>query len=60
MDKLSLSANSCLKLATGRNIPLIGYGTYQLKGEDCVNGVKAALKLGYRHIDTASIYKNEA
>ena len=52
-------ANSTFKLISGRTIPLIGYGTYQLRGEDCINGVKAALKLGYRHIDTASIYKNE-
>ena len=39
---------------------MIGYGTYQLKGDECIKGLHAALKMGYRHIDTASIYKNEA
>lgn len=45
---------------TGRAIPQIGYGTYQLKGPDCVYGVLSAIKAGYRHIDTASVYKNES
>jgi 2,5-diketo-D-gluconate reductase B len=40
-------------------VPVLGYGTWQLNGEDCVKGVKAALDAGYRHIDTAQIYKNE-
>lgn len=40
-------------------VPVLGYGTWQLGGEDCVRGVKAALDTGYRHIDTAQIYKNE-
>jgi diketogulonate reductase-like aldo/keto reductase len=44
---------------TGRSIPQIGYGTYQLRGADCVKGVEIAIKCGYRHIDTASVYKNE-
>lgn len=44
---------------TGRSIPQIGFGTYQLKGTDCINGVEIAIKCGYRHIDTASVYKNE-
>jgi diketogulonate reductase-like aldo/keto reductase len=58
MDLGGFAIKSTIKLATGRLIPRIGYGTYQLKGDDCVGGVKAALKHGYRHIDTASIYKN--
>lgn len=40
-------------------IPLVGLGTYRLRGEDVVNPVVAALKTGYRHIDTASVYRNE-
>lgn len=49
-----------LKFANSQNsIPQIGFGTYQLQGADCVNGVKLALKHKYTHIDTASIYKNE-
>ena len=49
----------CQKFFTGEEIPAIGYGTYQLKNKDCQIGVKIALQTGYRHIDTASIYKNE-
>lgn len=40
-------------------IPALGFGTWQLKGQDCVEGVKTALELGYRHIDTAQAYGNE-
>lgn len=50
--------NPTLTLPSGRKIPLIGYGTYQLRGEDCEQGVKWALETGYTHIDTASIYRN--
>jgi diketogulonate reductase-like aldo/keto reductase len=39
-------------------IPTIGFGTYQLS--DAYTSVLTALKLGYRHIDTATLYKNEA
>ena len=41
------------------SIPSIGLGTFRLKGEDAYNAVRTALKLGYRHIDTAQIYDNE-
>lgn len=41
-------------------IPALGYGTWKLTGGECVKGVEAALGLGYRHIDTAQIYENEA
>lgn len=43
-----------------RKIPALGYGTWQLKGPECRSGVKKALDIGYRHIDTAQIYENEA
>ena len=39
-------------------LPLIGLGTWNLKGEECEKIVKAALELGYRHIDTAHVYSN--
>src|SRR5713101_8431227 len=45
--------------ANGAKIPAIGLGTMTLKGEVCVEAVKAALRLGYRHIDTAERYGNE-
>ncbi|MFC0337312.1 2,5-diketo-D-gluconate reductase B [Kushneria avicenniae] len=41
-------------------IPDIGLGTYRLKGQDVIDSVTTALELGYRHIDTAQVYGNEA
>lgn len=41
-------------------IPTLGAGTFRLKGQDAYQSVEMALKLGYRHIDTAQIYGNEA
>jgi len=46
--------------ANGASIPAIGLGTMTLKGDVCVGAVKTALQLGYRHIDTAERYGNEA
>ncbi len=47
-------------LSNGVKIPCVGFGTWQAEnGEQAVNSVKAALKVGYRHIDTAMIYENE-
>jgi diketogulonate reductase-like aldo/keto reductase len=45
--------------AHGARIPQIGLGTMTLKGDVCVQAVKAALQMGYRHIDTAWFYGNE-
>jgi 2,5-diketo-D-gluconate reductase B len=45
--------------ANGARIPLIGLGTWQLSGRLCVGMVEEALRLGYRHIDTATMYENE-
>ncbi len=41
-------------------IPQLGYGTWQREGEACYRGVLDALEVGYRHIDTAEGYGNEA
>ena len=41
-------------------IPVLGYGTWQVKGTTATRMVTAALDHGYRHIDTAQIYENEA
>lgn len=40
-------------------IPVLGYGTWQLRDQECLDGVTNALEIGYRHIDTAQIYQNE-
>jgi 2,5-diketo-D-gluconate reductase B len=45
--------------ANGARIPVIGLGTWDLRGRTCVDMVGEALKLGYRHIDTAAAYDNE-
>jgi len=47
-------------LNTGAKIPAIGLGTWQSKPNEVKNAVEAALKAGYRHIDTALAYGNEA
>ena len=41
-------------------IPAFGLGTFRLKGQQVIDSVKMGLELGYRHIDTAQIYDNEA
>ncbi|MGI8692663.1 MAG: aldo/keto reductase [Geodermatophilaceae bacterium] len=48
-----------IALPVGR-IPRVGLGTWQLGGADARSAVVAALDVGYRHIDTATMYRNEA
>ena len=45
--------------ANGATIPLLGLGTWDLRGRTCARIVEQALRLGYRHIDTAEMYDNE-
>jgi len=45
--------------AKGARIPLLGLGTWELRGRACARVVEQALRLGYRHIDTAEMYDNE-
>ncbi|KAF4989923.1 hypothetical protein FGRMN_8820 [Fusarium graminum] len=40
-------------------IPRIGFGSYKIRGQTCVDAVIAALSAGYRHIDSATLYRNE-
>ncbi|GAA0590590.1 aldo/keto reductase [Caenispirillum bisanense] len=46
--------------ARDAQIPALGFGTFTLVPDDCRRMVRAALDMGYRHIDTAQIYENEA
>lgn len=46
--------------AQGVAVPALGFGTYPMKGESCRTAVQQALETGYRHIDTAQMYNNEA
>jgi 2,5-diketo-D-gluconate reductase A len=45
--------------ASGGRMPLVGFGTWQLKGREARTATNAALEAGYRHLDTATIYGNE-
>lgn len=45
--------------AHGARIPLLGLGTWDLRGRACARIVEQALRLGYRHLDTAEMYDNE-
>ena len=45
--------------AKGAKIPLVGLGTWDLRGRTCARIVEQALRLGYRHVDTAEMYDNE-
>ena len=45
--------------ANGAKIPAIGLGTWELRGRPCTRLVEQAVRLGYRHIDTAQVYENE-
>jgi 2,5-diketo-D-gluconate reductase A len=50
-----------IELADGRALPMLGLGVWQVPdGPGCVDAVRWALELGYRHIDTAQAYGNEA
>jgi len=48
-----------IRLSSGYEMPVVGLGTYSLRGTVCVNAVSLAIQNGYRMIDTASFYGNE-
>ena len=47
-------------LHDGRAIPQLGFGVFQIPPGDTQHAVEAALAVGYRHVDTAAVYRNEA
>jgi 2,5-diketo-D-gluconate reductase B len=49
-----------IRNALGLNMPKLGLGTWPMLDKECTNAVRTALDLGYRHIDTATAYNNEA
>ncbi|HEY1702690.1 MAG TPA: aldo/keto reductase [Trebonia sp.] len=53
------SSTETVQIADGVSIPLVGFGTWQLADNDAYNGVRTALELGCRHVDTATAYQNE-
>jgi diketogulonate reductase-like aldo/keto reductase len=54
-----MSATTQIVEANGARIPLVGIGTWELRGRDCARLVEQAIRTGYRHIDTAQMYDNE-
>lgn len=54
-----MTATPTHELNDGHQIPAIGFGTYPMKGDECVTAVKSALHAGYRLIDSAVNYGNE-
>jgi diketogulonate reductase-like aldo/keto reductase len=58
-DPVTSDGRACF-LADGNRMPMLGLGVWQVPdGPECVNTVRWALELGYRHIDTAQAYGNE-
>ena len=56
---MSASGIPSVTLNDGNSIPAVGFGVYQIPPEDTAAAVSAALRAGYRHVDTAAIYGNE-
>ena len=54
-----MSENQTLQLNDGNTIPQFGFGVWQVDADVAEDVVSQALKIGYRHIDTAKIYGNE-
>jgi 2,5-diketo-D-gluconate reductase B len=54
-----MPAETHVVVAQGARIPLIGLGTWDLRGRACARLTEQALRLGYRHVDTAEMYDNE-
>src|SRR5918999_4591978 len=55
----NLTREDTVLTVQGTEIPRLGYGTWQVTGKDATEGVRDALEIGYRHIDTARAYGNE-
>jgi len=49
-----------VELSSGTTMPILGLGTWQARGRSARDAVRRALELGYRHVDTATMYGNEA
>lgn len=58
MSELSLT--STIPTNQTISVPLLGLGVWKSRPKECFDAVKSALEVGYRHIDTAAIYGNEA
>jgi len=60
-EEFATTGGRTRELADGHHLPLLGLGVWQMAdGPECVDAVRAALELGYRHLDTAQGYRNES
>ena len=57
---MPLTLQDTSALTTTSRIPNLGFGVYQLYGQACQQAILAALSSGYRHIDSAQLYRNES
>lgn len=58
-DNICPSKIPCIRLNTGDTIPIVGFGTVGMKGEDVQKPIEWCIDAGYHHIDTAHAYENE-
>jgi 2,5-diketo-D-gluconate reductase B len=56
----NVTRDDTLLTIQGTEVPRLGFGTWLITGRDAIDGVRDALEIGYRHIDTARAYDNEA
>ena len=59
MSEQGLIADASIELASGRRMPILGLGTWQARGRSALSAVLRAFEIGYRHVDTATVYGNE-
>jgi 2,5-diketo-D-gluconate reductase A len=55
-----MSSVPSIELNDGHTIPQLGFGVFQIEPKDTAQAVRTALEIGYRHVDTAEMYGNEA
>jgi 2,5-diketo-D-gluconate reductase A len=53
------ASQTMFALNTETTIPAVGFGTYLISNDDAEDAIRSAVELGYRHVDTASAYRNE-
>src|SRR5215218_11013583 len=58
-EGMTQTAVPAAQLPGGGSMPLLGFGTWQITGPQAYDAVRTALDAGYRHIDTATVYRNE-